>query len=253
MQENVIVVLVQPQDIVNVAGVIRVMANFGLRRLRLVEPAAFDPYRIEGIAHHTEEIVQATERFATLADAVRDCRFIIGSTGRPRAVDRERLTPAQAAPLLLAGAANGRVAVLFGRETDGLTSAELDLCHALVTVPTSSEKRSLNLAQAALVVCYELFQASIQTATAPEPQIAAALRGEAPASAQETEPIFGALEQILRALHPNSPDTRAAGAVARLRSVLLRACPRPAEAEALTRLFLHIAARLRDDAAVQNQ
>lgn len=245
MLRNVVVVLVQPQDVVNVAGVIRVMANFGLSRLRLVEPAAFDPYRIEGIAHDTEELVAATERFGSVADAVSDCRLVIGTTGRPRAVDRERLVPRQAAPLLLEGAADGPVALLFGRETDGLTSTELDLCHALATIPTAAEKRSLNLAQAALVLCYELFQAS--AAPAPAPQITAALRGEAPAMAAETEPIFGALEQVLGALHPNSPEERATGAVARLRAVLLRACPRPAEAQALTRLFRHIASRLQSE------
>lgn len=245
MLDNVVIVLVQPQDVVNVAGVVRVMANFGLTRLRLVEPAAFDPYRIEGIAHHTEAIVQGAERFASLADAVADCHLLLGTTGRPRTVQRERLTPRQAAPILVRTAARERVALLFGRETDGLSGEELDRCHALLTIPTSPH-RSLNLAQAALVVCYELFQAAQEPGA--EPALAAALRdqSESPAPPPETEPIFASLEQILAALHPFSPRTRAAGALARLRSVLLRACLRPAEARALAGLFAHIASRLRE-------
>ena len=52
--DNIVVILYQPQDVVNVGAVIRVMSNFGLKRLRLVEPAAWDAYRVEGIAHHTQ-------------------------------------------------------------------------------------------------------------------------------------------------------------------------------------------------------
>lgn len=254
MLQHVVIVLVQPQDIVNVAAVVRVMANFGLSQLRLVEPAAWDPYRIEGIAHNTTEIVEAAGRFPTLADAVADCGFLLGTTGRPRAVERERLTPRDAAPLLIQAATRvsrseqSKVAVLFGRETDGLTSEELNSCHALLTIPTAG-KRSLNLGQAALVVCYELFLAAQVKADVGAPATSAvgsALTASAEplATPAEMEPVFSALEEIISKLHPNSPPTRAAGAAARLRSLLLRACPQSVEAEALYRLFRHIVSRL---------
>jgi len=90
---RVAVVLYQPQNVVNVAAIIRVMSNFGLTDLRLIEPAAFDPYRIEGIAHHAGHIVAATRRFQQLADAVVDCNFVLGTTGRPRKADRQVLSP----------------------------------------------------------------------------------------------------------------------------------------------------------------
>src|SRR5215207_6473840 len=96
--DNILVVLYQPQDVINVAGVIRVMSNYGMKRLRLVEPAAFDPYRIEGIAHHTGPLVTAVERFPDLSAALADCGFVLGSTARRRGIRRERLTPRAAAP-----------------------------------------------------------------------------------------------------------------------------------------------------------
>src|SRR6476620_5674884 len=89
--ENIVVVLYQPQDVVNVGAVIRVMSNFGLKRLRLVEPAAFDAYRIEGIAHHTQPIIEAVEFFPDLAAALADCGFVLGTTARKRGTRRDRL------------------------------------------------------------------------------------------------------------------------------------------------------------------
>lgn len=286
--QNVVMVLFQPQDVVNVAGVIRVMSNFGLRRLRLVEPAAFDPYRIEGIAHSagvTGEIVAGTGRFPDLPSALADCGFVLGTTGRPRETRRERLTPRQAAPLLLraagaaagrpaepgAGAAAGRpVAVLFGREKDGLPNDALDLCHAILTIPTDPANRSLNLAQAALVVAWELWMAATAPAApeapgAPEalaapaaplrlpaagapplagevPSVAAALAADAElASGTEREAMFRALADLLRAVHPRTTEGRLARAMSHLRAVLLRAAPRSDEARMLAGLFAHLA------------
>lgn len=198
--DRVVLVLYQPQDVVNVAAVVRVMSNFGLRRLRLVEPAAFDPYRIEGIAHHTGEIVRGVERFPDLSAALADCTFVLGTTGRAREVRRERLTPRQAAGLVLRAAAlsvaapapgvspeppsglppaqasapgEGLVAILFGREKDGLPNAALEDCHGLVTIPTAPGNRSLNLAQSAVVLAYELWLAAAAGATQEATQDAA--------------------------------------------------------------------------------
>lgn len=82
--DAVVMVLYQPQDAVNVAAAVRAMSHFGLRRLRLVEPAAYDAYRIAGIAHHTAGILERVERYPTLADALADCGFVAATTGRPR-------------------------------------------------------------------------------------------------------------------------------------------------------------------------
>ena len=273
--ENIVVVLYQPQDIVNVGGVVRVMSNFGLRRLRLVEPAAYDLHRIEGIAHHTENIAAAIERFPSLEAAIEDCGFVLGTTARKRGTRREHLNPRQAGPYLLQYAqANPEapVALLFGREDDGLPNEALDSCHALVTIPTDTANHSLNLAQAALVIAYELWVAANPPAhpeserNSAEPKIAgapprwgdkpttlaaleAALAEDAKlAGGSEREEMFAALAQLLRALHPESSESRMTYSIARLRAILLRAAPRREEGRLLAHLFLHIARKIKKEA-----
>jgi TrmH family RNA methyltransferase len=164
--EGIVVVLWQTQDRVNVAGTIRAMKNFGLERLRLVSPAEWDPWRIEGIAHDTHEIVARTEIHDTLEAALADCSFVVGMTARERRHKRALARPRALAPELLARAADavagrtGPVALLFGREDHGLSNEALDLCHRTAHIPTNPDHASLNLAQAVLVLAYELWMAA---------------------------------------------------------------------------------------------
>lgn len=246
---NIAIILYQPQDVVNVAAIIRVMSNFGLSDLRLIEPAAFDPYRTLGIAHHTQPIIQAVRRYDSLAEATADCAFVVGTTGRPRAANRQILSPRQAAPILREAGSlqEGRkAAVLFGREQDGLPNEALDLCHAVLTIPTSPENRSLNLAQAALVVAYELWMAGEEPAL---PQDAPLVPPADAAAGPGREAMFAALEELLRTLYPGTTDTRLSGALSRLRTMLMRALPRTEEAAALTNLCRHAVRRLARDGA----
>jgi TrmH family RNA methyltransferase len=154
-----ILVLVNPQDIVNIASAVRIAKNFGIEQVRLVNPEVFDPYRIEGIAHNTSDLVARIEILETLQAAVADCVFTAVLTARERAAKRRVLRPVEAASALVAEAAAGPVAIVAGREDSGLTNAELDLCHALVTISTDPGHRSLNLAQAVAIMAYEIWKA----------------------------------------------------------------------------------------------
>ncbi len=241
---QVVLILYQPQDVVNVAAIIRVMSNFGLTQLRLVEPAAFDPYRIEGIAHHTEKLIRATERFPTLADALSDCTLVLGTTGRPRQGERLIMTPRQSAPYLLKAATEAgerKVAILFGPEQDGLPNEALDRCHGMITIPTHPYNRSLNLAQAALVIAYDLWMEATLEPT-PTDSTVPPLPPDM-ATGEEREALFRSLEGLLTTLYPTTGAERLTGAMARLRTLLMRAQPRSEESAALTNLFRH-AARL---------
>lgn len=247
---GVALVLYQPQDVVNVAAIIRVMSNFGLSDLRLVEPAAFDPYRIAGIAHHTEPLIQRTRRFPTLEAALADCGLTLGTTGRPRETERRVYAPREAAPEVLERARAQRVAILFGPEQDGLPNAALDRCHGVITIPTHPFNRSLNLAQAALVIAYELWMAAVQLdAPGPAAPVTAGSAGQpAPAgpavplaTGAEREALFGAIDGLLQSLYPGSSGARRAQAAARLRALLMRAQPTGEEARALTNLLRHAA------------
>jgi len=147
----VVLVLVNPQDIVNIASAVRIARNFGIERMRLVQPEVFDPWRIEGIAHNSAEFVRRIEIVETLEAALADCVSSFVLTGRERAAKRRTLRPREAAAELVRDLAQGPVAIVAGREDSGLTNAELDLCRTVVTIATDPRHPSLNLAQAVAI------------------------------------------------------------------------------------------------------
>jgi TrmH family RNA methyltransferase len=154
-----LLVLVGTQDIVNIAGAVRLARNFGIESMRLVAPRIFDPWRIEGIAHNTADFVSRVTVHQTLEEATADCVFLAALTARERTAKRRSLRPRAAARELLARSADGPVAFVAGREDSGLTNEELDRCHALVTIPTAPDHRSMNLAHAVGVMAYETWVA----------------------------------------------------------------------------------------------
>ena len=154
-----IVVLVEPQDLVNIAATFRIAKNFGIEQVRLVNPAVFDPYRIEGIAHNTGDVVARAKLYPTLAAAIADCVHVVAMTARERAAKRQMVRPKTAAETATDRGGDGPVALVFGREDSGLTNDELDQCHTLSTVATNPGHRSLNLAQAVAIMGYECWNA----------------------------------------------------------------------------------------------
>src|SRR5215208_173229 len=117
--DNIVVVLCRPQKMVNIAGAIRAMKNMGLRRLRLVQPAEYNEYEIEGIAHRSADVLAATTLHATLDAALADAIYVAGTSARPREVGGTEVTPRALAPVLLARTADGPVALVFGPEDNG--------------------------------------------------------------------------------------------------------------------------------------
>lgn len=216
---DVIVVLNEPQNVVNVAGVVRAMKNMGLSRLRVVRPAEWSPYRIEGIAHRSEDVVGATQRFDTLSDALADVTWVLGTSARARTANRNYLRPREAAEGLVGRARAGPVALVLGREDKGLSNEDLDLCHAVAIIPTAPEYSSLNLAQAFLVLAYEAFLAAEGDAR-PLPRGRRATR---PATREELESMYGALQDGLSALDFFKGSRRPEAVMRTLRTVLGRA------------------------------
>lgn len=218
--DGVIVVLDEPQDVVNIAAVIRAMMNMGLSRLRLVRPAEFDPWRIEGIAHRSEDLVEGTEVLDDLRDAVSDAVHVVGTTARARTAQRNYVRPREAARRMVERAREGPVALVLGREDRGLSNEALDLCHEVVIVPTVPEYSSLNLAQAFLVLAYELFLAS---GADPGP-LPRGKRSTRPPTREEMEEMYAALASGLaridffKARKPSS-------VIRTLRTLLARAEP----------------------------
>ena len=116
--DNVVIVLDKPKDVVNVAGVIRVMKNMGLSKLRLVNPDEFDIHRIGGIAHRCEDLAESAELFTTLRDALSDTVFTVGTTARPRTAQRNYVRPRTIAPRIISRASDGPVGVIPTRLPD---------------------------------------------------------------------------------------------------------------------------------------
>lgn len=191
---SIVVVLVGTRDIVNIAGVVRSMKNFGLRDLRLVNPVEYEPRRIEGIAHQTGDLLKRVTLFDDFDAAIADCTLVAGMTARERTAKRNVRRPREAVGELLAEAESGIVAIVLGREDRGLTNAELDRCHRSIVIPANPDHSSLNLAQAFTVMAYELFVArGVPAFKAP--------RREAPrASAKQLEEVFAAARGTLNAI-----------------------------------------------------
>jgi TrmH family RNA methyltransferase len=180
--------------LVNIAGVIRVMKNFALRDLRLVAPVEYDAYRVEGIAHKTGDVLKRVRLFDALDPALADCHHVVGFTARQRTAKRNAQRPREAAAELLAVREEALVALLFGPEDKGLTNDELDRCHRIVTIPTTPDYASLNLAQAVSVMAYELFVAR------GTPPFKPPRRAADPATQEQLERLFADARRALEAI-----------------------------------------------------
>lgn len=154
------VVLVRPMYGGNIGSVCRAMKNMGLSRLVLVAPQeTVDWAEARKMAVNAPEVLEARVEAATLADAVAECVQVAGTTGREGVYRLHSQTPREWAPGFLASAAAAPVAVVFGAEDNGLSNEEIALCTQIVRIPSSPDYPSLNLAQAVLICCYELFLA----------------------------------------------------------------------------------------------
>jgi tRNA/rRNA methyltransferase len=209
------IVLVRPSRAKNVAAACRAMKNMGLQSLVLVSPPEdLDAPESRALAYGAWDVLDSARRAADLRAAIGPAVFVVGATGKPHA---ETLSPRELAATWRRRAANGCMAVVFGPEASGLRADELALCHALVTIPTDPTHTSLNLAQAVLIVAYELFLVAhaddAATAAPPSPDTA---------TAEQAEAALTELRDALVAigyLNPQNPD----GILAELRRLLARA------------------------------
>jgi tRNA/rRNA methyltransferase len=148
------IVLVRPQLGENIGKAARAMLNFGLTDLRLVAPRDGWPNPSAGpAASGADAVLEAVQVFDNVADAVADCPHVFATTVRKRGLVIPVVSPEEAAAEIHGLA--GRSAVLFGAERSGLETDEVALAGKIVTVPVNPEFRSLNLAQAVILVAYE--------------------------------------------------------------------------------------------------
>ncbi len=185
--ERVAVVLFRPRRAENIGAGARAACNMGINRLVVVSPLDLDRDRMAMLATGpAERLLDRMEVHDDLALALEPFQYIVGTTARLGGVRNDYFSPREMAARLVDISAANDVALLFGPENWGLTNDELPFCHALVTIPTG-DCSSLNLAQAVMVMAYELF-----TAVSPKPHFVPRL-----ANSRELESMYAMLQATL--------------------------------------------------------
>jgi tRNA/rRNA methyltransferase len=223
--ENLRVVLVRSRNPLNIGAAARVMSNFGAFHLRVVTPYE-KAFREAVSAVGAAPLLAAAEEYDALADAVRDCSLVVGTTAiGQRELQHELYPLGEAAKKIRKKLSRARVAILFGSEKTGLSNRDLSHCHWLLRIPTREEHRSMNLAQAVGVVVYELSRGASRVT----------VRNKLRSSATDMETVNRVAAALLEALHASGYIHRrsAASAEEKLRRMLLRFEFSSADAEVL--------------------
>ncbi|MFN8640658.1 MAG: RNA methyltransferase [Candidatus Binatia bacterium] len=210
------VVLVRPRGAGNIGAAARAMKNCGVADLALVRPAVARLVAAERMAVHARDVLRTARVVDAVPEAVADCGLVIGTTCRGGGYRAAVEDLAALAPLLIERASAAPVAILFGPEDHGLSNADLRHCHRLCAIATSDDYASLNLAQAVLLVCWELRRASGRAAGAGVAVPAA----PADAVAAMFDHLQAALQRI-GFLNPQNPEH----VMFALRGLLGRAAP----------------------------
>lgn len=166
---SISILLVRPRYHENIGSVARAMKNMGLNRLIVVDgssPLHRDAYKL---ASGAEDILERAEEFPNLKEAISEMGCVVGMTSRSGNERSPLLIPKKMVEELISISEKNSIGLVFGSEKEGLTNEELSLCHLYVRIPSADSFPSLNLAQAVMVLCYELFQSSttIQQETGP--------------------------------------------------------------------------------------
>ena len=170
--DHIAIVLAQPQIPENIGAVARAMNNMGLSRLVLVSPENWDLPRVQRMATgNSFSIVEKMVTHEDIKEALGPYQYIIGTTARIGSQRPAMTQPRCLARDLISISQNNRVAILFGPEDRGLSNDQLRYCHSIATIPTA-QFSSLNLAQAVMVFCYEIFVASGDKETEFTPRLA---------------------------------------------------------------------------------
>jgi len=159
--KNIRIVLVRPTRPANIGAAARAIKNMGLSHLVLIQPE--DPLGSDAyaLAYGAHDLLEAARIYKTLPRALARCRYVVGTTARTHKGYGKPVSLMTAMPDILARAGRHPVAILFGPESSGLSNDEIALCQTLVTIPTAEAHTSLNLAQAVMVVAYELMRTSL--------------------------------------------------------------------------------------------
>ena len=216
-----VVVLVEPQMGENIGAAARAMANFGLSRLRLVKPVQGWPNeRARVMAAGADRVLAGAQLYDSLAEAIGDCSFVMAATARnhdqAKPVIGADAAAAEAAPRVAAGE---NVAIVFGRERNGLENHEVGLADRVVTLPVNPAFASLNLAQAVVIFGYEWFKCAGGALPFASSQ------KSPPVTRQQFDAFFSDLERELEKVEFFRPEEKRGTMLVNLRNIFLRIMP----------------------------
>jgi tRNA/rRNA methyltransferase len=201
--KNISIVLYQPKYAGNVGSVARAAKNMGISKIVVVGSAVLDREAMQQRSTHlAADVLDQIQYFDSIEAALGGFNYIVGTTARVGRARGPFVSPRAAAQHIADLSQKNKVALLFGPEDTGLANDQLRLCHSVVTIPTSREFTSLNLSQAVMILCYEIFIASSTAATAAAATPKLAL-------SSELEGMYGQIKDLLGKigfLNPENPE-----------------------------------------------
>lgn len=198
--DNISIVLQHPRHSENIGAVARAMRNMGIHRLVIVDPQNFELNRALKLAtHFASDIIKESRICSDLGKALAPFHYVVGMTARIGGQRQVINAPSKLARNLIPISIENRIALLFGPEDRGLSNKDIRYCHVLVNIPTT-EFSSLNLAQAVMIICYEIFIAGRKENEPFTPRLA---------SRHELDGMYAQLKDILvriSFINPENPD-----------------------------------------------
>jgi tRNA/rRNA methyltransferase len=199
--ENITIVLNKPKYPGNVGSVARCARNMGIDKISVVGNRDLAPEEMKQLAtHFAAGIVEGIKHFDSLDEALARFQYIVGATSRRGSARGPVVSPREMAARIVDVSQVNEVALLIGPEDTGLSNDDLRFCHLLVTIPTSKNNKSINLSHAAMILCYELFVAHMESLETFTPRLAQSI---------ELEGMYDHMKALLMKigfLNPDNPD-----------------------------------------------
>jgi TrmH family RNA methyltransferase len=187
--ENIVIILKGTKHPGNIGSAARAMNNMGLKTLVLADPQCEVNEESFRLAKAGEDVLARVKSFRSLKSAWRGIRMLVGTTGKTGGDRAQAYSPRLLAPRIINHAARQKVGILFGPEDTGLVDSDLAPCQMLIRIPTHPNACSINLAQAVMLVSYELFLAQLERDPARVPKLAAV---------EQVEAMYSQLEKALQ-------------------------------------------------------
>ncbi len=185
---NIVIILLGTKYPGNIGSAARAMFNMGLNQLILAAPQCRIEEESYRMATNGRGVLDSARTCRSLKTALREIHFLVGTTGRSGGYRAKARAPRSLVPSILDHAARQKVGIVFGPEDTGLVDDDLKLCQVLMRIPTQRDAHSINLAQAVMIVCYELFLGNMDGRKTP---------GSKLASLEQVEAMYSQLEKAL--------------------------------------------------------